>query len=94
MTPDAKTPDAFTADLASAGFTHIETRDLPPRPANERHAHAWRTRGLVLSGVFTLITDTGPTAYRAGEIFDVPAGVAHAEEIGAEGARILLGRQL
>ena len=34
----------------------------------------------------------GPT-YRAGDIFFVPAGRSHTEEIGAPGAKIVVGRK-
>jgi quercetin dioxygenase-like cupin family protein len=31
--------------------------------------------------------------YRAGEVFAVPAGTRHTEEIGPQGARILVARK-
>ena len=47
----------------------------------------------MLSGIF-IVNDGGkPVTYRAGEIFDVPAGHSHTEEIGAEGAKIVVGRK-
>jgi quercetin dioxygenase-like cupin family protein len=81
----------FEAELKSAGFTEIESKTLDPRPANTGHAHDYDIRGLVLSGIF-IVNDGGkPVTYRAGEIFDVPAGRSHTEEIGAEGAKIVVG---
>ena len=66
----------FEAELKSAGYTEIESKTLDPRPANTGHAHDYDIRGLVLSGVF-IVNDGGkPVTYRAGEIFDVPAGAA------------------
>ena len=83
----------FEAELKSAGYTEIESKTLDPRPANTGHAHDYDIRGLVLSGIF-IVNDGGkPVTYRAGEIFDVPAGRSHTEEIGAEGARIVVGRK-
>ena len=83
----------FEAELKSAGFTEIESKTLDPRPANTGHAHDYDIRGLVLSGIF-IVNDGGkPVTYRAGEIFDVPAGRSHTEEIGAEGAKIVVGRK-
>jgi quercetin dioxygenase-like cupin family protein len=87
------TKEEFEAQLASSGFTGIETKELSPRPANEEHAHAWRVRGLVLDGEFVVVRSGKRVAYRPGEIFDVPGGVAHSEEIGRAGARIVVGRQ-
>ena len=57
------------------------------------HAHDYDIRGLVLSGVF-IVNDGGkPVTYRAGDVFNVSAGSSHTEEIGAEGARIVVGRK-
>ena len=83
----------FEAELKSAGYSEIESKSLDPRPANTGHAHDYDIRGLVLSGIF-IVNDGGkPVTYRAGEIFDVPAGKSHTEEIGAEGAKIVVGRK-
>ncbi len=83
----------FEAELKSAGYTEIESKTLDPRPANTGHAHDYDIRGLVLSGIF-IVNDGGkPVTYRAGDIFNVSAGRSHTEEIGAEGARIVVGRK-
>ncbi len=85
--------DAFEAELKSAGYTDIETKTLEPRPANSGHAHDYDIRGLVLDGTFIVIQDGESVPHRAGEIFAVPAGKSHQEEIGPQGARILVGRK-
>jgi quercetin dioxygenase-like cupin family protein len=84
---------AFEAELVSAGYAQIETKALDPKPANTEHAHDYDIRGLVLDGVFIVRRDDQPTTYRAGEVFEVPAGRKHSEEIGPNGARILVGRK-
>ena len=83
----------FEADLKSKGFVEIESKLLHPRPVNHGHTHDYGIRGLVLSGVFIVNQGDKPVTYRAGEIFDVPAGRSHTEEIGEEGARIVVGRK-
>ena len=85
--------NGFEAELKSGGYVEIETKALDPRPANNGHAHDYDIRGLVLDGVFIVKQDDEPVAYRAGEIFAVPAGKSHTEEIGPQGARILVGRK-
>jgi quercetin dioxygenase-like cupin family protein len=85
--------EQFVAKLRSDGFTEIETKELGPRPANEGHGHSYAVRGLVLAGAFTVIRDDKPTTFRPGEIFSVPADCAHSEEIGTEGAQIVVGRK-
>jgi quercetin dioxygenase-like cupin family protein len=83
----------FEAALKAAGFVEIETKTLPPRPANGEHGHHYDVRGLVLDGVFTVIQNQQPVHYRPGEIFFVANGVLHCEEIGAAGAEICVGRK-
>jgi quercetin dioxygenase-like cupin family protein len=84
----------FEAQLDADGYTHVETKTLAPRPANERHGHPYGVRGLVLSGTFIVVTDAGAAPYQAGEVFSVAADVPHAEEIGPDGAEIVVGRLL
>lgn len=85
--------DVFEAELRSAGYTEIEAKALDPRPANSGHAHDYDIKGLVLDGVFIVTQDDKPVTYRAGEVFAVPAGTRHTEEIGRQGARILVARK-
>lgn len=83
----------FETRLKADGYTEIETKTVAPRPANDAHGHSYAVRGLVLDGIFTVVRDGAATSYRAGDVFAVPADCVHSEEIGAEGARILVGRR-
>ncbi|MFM9845992.1 MAG: hypothetical protein ACKVP3_02390 [Hyphomicrobiaceae bacterium] len=83
----------FDAKLRADGYTEIETKSVAPRPANDGHGHAFAIRGLVLAGAFTVIQGSKPTTYRPGEVFMVAAGHVHSEEVGPEGAQILVGRK-
>jgi quercetin dioxygenase-like cupin family protein len=83
----------FDAQLRADGYTEIETKAVAPRPANEGHGHPYAVRGLVLAGAFTVVQDTKSTTYRPGEVFMVAAGRVHSEEVGPEGAQILVGRK-
>lgn len=85
--------EVFEAELKSAGFVEIETKALDPRPANNGHVHDYDIKGLVLDGVFIVKQGDEPVTYRAGDIFAVAAGKSHTEEIGPQGARILVGRK-
>jgi quercetin dioxygenase-like cupin family protein len=85
--------DVFEAELKSAGYVEIETKALDPRPANNGHVHDYDIRGLVLDGIFIVKQDDEPVTYRAGDVFAVAAGRSHTEEIGPQGARILVGRK-
>jgi len=83
----------FEAELEADGYTEIEAKALDPRPANAEHAHDYDIRGLVLDGIFIVRQDDRPTTYRAGDVFAVPAGQKHCEEIGSAGARVIVGRK-
>ena len=83
----------FVAQLKAAGYTEIETKTYVPKPANGEHGHHFGVRGLVLDGAFIVIQNNTPVTYRPGEVFTVPAGDLHCEEIGPAGAKVLLGRK-
>ena len=84
--------DTFEAKLRSDGYTQIEIKVLDPKLANAEHEHDHDIRGMVLDGIFVVRQDDRPVTFLAGEVFSVPAGRKHSEEIGPEGARIVLGR--
>jgi len=83
----------FETELKSSGYSQIESRSIDPRPVNASHAHDYDIRGLVIDGIFIVNQSDAPVTYRAGDIFAVPAGKSHTEEIGPQGARILVGRK-
>jgi hypothetical protein len=87
------TKPEFEAALAVDGYVEIETKSLPPRPANGKHGHHYTVKGLVLDGVFTVVQNNVAVAFRRRQIFSVPAGDLHYEEIGPVGAEICVGRK-
>jgi quercetin dioxygenase-like cupin family protein len=84
---------SFEAELKAAGYTEIEAKTLEARSANPEHAHNHDIRGLVVDGLFIVRQDGKAATYRAGEIFTVPAGISHSEEIGEPGAAVVVGRK-
>jgi quercetin dioxygenase-like cupin family protein len=83
----------FEASLKEDGYTEIEVKALHPRPANDEHGHPFMVRGLVLSGTFTVRQSDITKTYQAGEVFSVAAGQDHSEEVGPEGAEVIVGRK-
>ena len=83
----------FEALLKEDGYTEIEAKSLQSRPANTEHGHPFSVRGLVLSGAFTVKQSNVAKTYQAGEIFAVAADLDHTEEVGADGAEIVVGRK-
>ena len=77
----------FETKLKEDGYTEIEAKSLKPRPANEEHGHPYAVRGLVLSGAFTVTQRSVAKTYRAGADQD------HSEQIGPDGAEVVVGRK-
>ena len=83
--------ETFKAALLSDGFS-ADIREIAPGHATPEHAHPFHVRGLVLDCDITLTTAEGSRTYRPGEVFTMAAGHPHAETIGAQGVRNLIGR--
>jgi len=79
--------------LTSSGYGQIETKSLDPRPVNAEHAHEYDIRGIVTAGTFIVWQDNKPASYRPGEVFAVPAGTRNSEQVGPDGARVVVGRK-
>jgi len=84
----------FEAQFKADGYTEIETQNLDPRPGKGRHSHLFAIRGLVLSGTFIVTRDSEPVTFGPGQVFAVGHGELHDESIGADGARVLVGRKV
>lgn len=50
-------------------------------------------RGLVLDGAFTVPLDGRQVTFEPGRVFDVAAGVEHSEQVGEDGARLLVAKR-
>jgi len=87
---DAK---AFEAGLTRDGYQGIETKELPRDYRAANHAHDFDVRALVLAGEITLTWNGGSRSFVAGEEFTMDAGCAHAEAVGPDGVRYLVGRR-
>jgi len=83
----------FEASLKEDGYTEIEVKSLRPRPRNDEHGHPFAVRGLVLAGAFTVTQRNITKTYRTGEIFSVASGQDHSEEVGPDGAEVVVGRK-
>ena len=87
------TEDEFAADLRAEGYSEILTQQLEPRPASGEHGHGYAIKGLVLDGLFTVIQRGERHPCGPGQMFFVAEGDPHDEEIGPDGARVLIGRR-
>ena len=84
---------AFEATLAEQGYREVERRALPSTYRAREHSHPFDVRALVLDGDITLTVNGDARTYRAGDVFTMDAGCAHAEAVGPDGVRYLVGRR-
>ena len=82
----------FEFALRRDGFA-VERKILAPYMCTAAHAHPFDVRALVLNGDITLTVEGIDYAYRAGDIFVMPAGHLHAETVGPDGVEYLVGRR-
>lgn len=87
------TESEFEAQLRADGYTKIEITTIAPRTPLGEHRHDHTIRGLVLAGQFIVNQPGGRQVCGPGEIFFVAQGDPHDEEIGPDGARVLIGRK-
>ncbi|MDP6353193.1 MAG: cupin [Alphaproteobacteria bacterium] len=84
---------SFRQEVTAQGYGDPAVVEWAPGTVNEMHDHDFGATLLVISGDITVATEAGTTTCRAGERFALEAGVAHAETVGAEGVRFLIGRK-
>lgn len=84
---------SFENSLRSDGYQEIETKALPAGTRNAEHEHPFEVRALVLEGQISLSVAGVARTYGKGEVFTMAAGCRHAEEIGAQGVRYVVGRR-
>ena len=85
------TPE-FEQQLAGRGFGKPIPGTYEPHCFNDFHTHAFDVRGLITSGEMTLTMQGKATTYRPGDIFTMPVGVPHQENVGADGVEYVWGR--
>jgi hypothetical protein len=84
---------SFTAGLLADGFDAPIDRSLGLNGNTTEHSHPFEVRALVLEGAITLIWDGKAVTFGPGEVFHMDADFPHAEEIGPDGVRYLVGRK-
>ena len=82
----------FEQALRQDGY-QVVRRDMEPGRVAPEHDHPWDTRGMVVAGEFTIGIAGDSTTYGKGQVFEVAAGVQHAERHGPDGGHLLVGRR-
>lgn len=83
----------FRAELAAAGYAGPELVAIEANRHNPEHVHEFAVHLLILDGELSITADGTTTSCRAGDTYKLAAGVAHSEQYGPDGARVLVGRR-
>jgi len=85
---------AFEEQLARDGYDDVRVVDWAANNNSGTHVHGFSARGLLLSGSVTVKTDTLAMAcQQPGDTFALEANTPHIEDVGPDGARLLIGRK-
>jgi quercetin dioxygenase-like cupin family protein len=84
--------DAFEAQLKQAGCQEILDRVYAPNEFVALHTHEFAARAIVTAGEVAISCNGVARLYRAGDIFELPAGQPHTEQYGPQGATYRVGR--
>lgn len=91
--PDPSTTSDFEHSLAAEGYGPPEVREIPAGTFNDRHAHPFAVKALMLEGELQLSCEGRTTTYRAGDVFTMAADCEHVEQFGPQTTRYLVGRR-
>ena len=83
----------YEAQLRRNGIEDVSIGEMEPNCARPEHAHPYDVEAMVLSGEITLTCAGERRTYRTGDTFSMAAGLRHAENVGAEGVRYVVGRR-
>lgn len=85
---------AFREELQRDGYDDVRIADWKADHAAVTHAHEFSARGMLLSGSVTVSTDSKTMpCQKPGDIFALDANTPHVEDVGPDGARLLIGRK-
>jgi mannose-6-phosphate isomerase-like protein (cupin superfamily) len=85
--------ESFRADAQAQGFPEALVRTWPADTVLDLHTHPFDARALVVDGEMWLTFDGRTRHLHAGDWFEVPAGTAHDERYGPQGATYWVARR-
>ncbi len=83
----------YRQQLRDQGYSEAQSLEFEPNFVSDMHTHDFSAFVRVQSGEFTLVTEDGSVTHRRGEVCKLAAGTLHAEQTGASGATILIGKK-
>ena len=87
------TEQEWHEQLKQEGFQNIRTHTDSPDTVYRSHAHTTTNPHIVLAGHLRLVMDSGTVLLNPGDRYDIPAGVKHSAEVGADGCTFIVGEK-
>ena len=84
---------AFEAQARALGFTDVLERRWAPLTVLGTHDHPFAAKALVVEGEMWLTHGAATRHLRAGDTFELDAGVPHDERYGPDGATYWVARR-
>jgi quercetin dioxygenase-like cupin family protein len=85
--------EAFTDMLSKEGFPDAVLVTREPNVEMDVHSHPFEAKALIVEGELHIRVDDDERVYRVGDVFHLPANMAHAERYGPQGVKYLVGRK-
>lgn len=86
--------EVFVGMLEQEGFPEAVTVDREPGGWLDAHEHSFEAKALILEGEIRIRVGEEELLYQVGDMFHLPAHLAHSEQYGPQGVRYLVGRKL
>ncbi len=84
---------AFREQLQQNGYGEISIKEIAANHTEPTHTHDFGASILVLSGEISVTIGDRVETCGVGDTFALDANIPHAEQIGGEGVRFLVGRR-
>ena len=84
---------AFREQLEQNAYGDIAIKEMAANHVEPTHTHGFAASILVLSGEISVTLEDRVVTCGAGDSFALDANIPHAEQIGGEGVRFLVGRR-
>ena len=79
--------------LIQEGYVHLYVWEDGPNVDYPDNQHRAESAHIILNGQMSMTLNGETKIYRAGERFDLPAGVRHSAKTGPQGCRYLIGER-
>ncbi|AXL50758.1 cupin [Paraburkholderia caffeinilytica] len=85
--------EAFTESLTKDGFPEAVVVTREANITMDVHEHSFEAKALILEGELHIRVGDEERAYKAGDVFHLPANKLHSERYGPSGVTYLVGRK-